>query len=80
MNNRLLVLTLTAMNIQPCYISTGRLKDAPQVRMNTTTEPFLTVESAIKWAEPILFSFIIREWSYSGKQSSVNKVLYDSDK
>lgn len=66
------------MTIQQCYISNGRLKDAPQVRMKTITEPFLTLESAIEWANKVLFSFTIREWN--GMISSPSdKILYESD-
>lgn len=67
------------MNIQLCYISSGRLKDAPQVRMRTMVEPFMTLESAIEWSDKVLFSFVIREWPASHQQSPSDKILYNSD-
>ncbi len=46
-----------------CYISNARLKDAPQVRISTRVEPFMSLESCRDWCIKHTFSWTIKQWN-----------------
>jgi hypothetical protein len=52
-------------NYKACYIANARLKDAPQVRISSRLEPFMSVESCRNWCMKHTFSWVIKEWNES---------------
>lgn len=49
------------MKTQLCFIKIGRLKEAPQVRIKSMLEPFLSIESCKAWCDKHLFEYVIAD-------------------
>ena len=70
----------TKTELKQVYIHSARLKEAPQVRMNTSSlTPWISLESCRKWCNNNCFDVIIREHT-KDSPSLRDKVLYDQAK
>ncbi len=59
------------------YISTARLKDNPQVRIQSdVNSPWVSLDACIDWCKQHCFSFIIKE-TVNSVRSVQDKTLYE---